>query len=212
MQLASPALPVGAYTYSQGMEWAVEQGWIRDEATALAWVEGILRHPMAGFEAPMLATLQRAANDCDTDRFRELNDWFIASRETGELRAETVQMGYSLFRLALALGEADFVADEESLSFPAVWALLANRWQIDESASVGGYLWSWSENQVMAAIKLVPLGQTAGQRLLWRLGGLIPDLARAAIILEEPLWNGYAPGVALASSGHETQYCRLFRS
>ncbi|MBF0260317.1 MAG: urease accessory protein UreF [Magnetococcales bacterium] len=213
LQLTSPTLPVGAYTYSQGLEWAVEAGRVRDEATARAWIEALLRHPMAGFEAPLLAGLHAALRLGDEARVTELNDWYRVSRESGELRAETLQMGYSLAKLAQSLGEPPVPGvNAETCAFPTAWAWLSVRWGIGVAPSVTGYLWSWCENQVMAAVKLVPLGQTAGQRLLVGLAGLIPAIAEAAIGLEERHWQGFAPGLALASCGHESQYTRLFRS
>ena len=215
LQLASPALPVGAYTYSQGLEWAVEAGLVRDQATAEQWIGGLLEEGIGRFEAPLTACLQRAwavGNESEVER---LNAEFLASRESSELRAETVQMGYSLRRLLHDLDEFAVPPAFDALpevSFPAAWALAAAVWEIPLADSLAAYLWSWCENQVMAALKAVPLGQAAGQRALLVLGGRIPALVRQALDLPEADWSNFAPGLALASSRHETQYSRLFRS
>ncbi|SIQ87146.1 urease accessory protein [Aromatoleum tolulyticum] len=219
LQLASPALPVGAYTYSQGLEWAVESGAVRDEASAGRWIGDLLEWNLARFEAPLLAQLMRVWADGDDAQVAALNADFLASRETGELRAETVQMGYSLVRL---LTDLDAFAARpgwrvrlralDTPSFPAAWAAAASAWAIPVDMALPAYLWAWLENQVMAAVKAVPLGQSAGQRLLATLGACIPELAAQAARLRADQWSNFTPGLALASSRHETQYTRLFRS
>lgn len=222
LQLASPALPVGAYTYSQGLEWAVECGWITDEASAGAWIGDLLQHTLATYEAPLLAALMQcwaapetAATQAEIHR---LNEDYLASREGAELRAETVQMGYSLSRLLRDLREPalqgliDRLARLPEVAFPAAWSGLAVAWQIGPEAALQAYLWAWAENQVMAALKAVPLGQAAGQRLLVRLAAQIPALVTQALHRPESDWHNLAPAFALACTGHETQYSRLFRS
>lgn len=219
LQLASPALPVGAYTYSQGLEWAVESGAVRDEAGAGRWIGDLLEWNLARFEAPLLACLIDAWAAGDDARVVALDADFRASRESAELRAETVQMGYSLVRLlgdldafaALPGWRARLVALAEP-SFPAAWSAAAAAWNIPVGMALPAYLWAWLENQVMAAVKAVPLGQSAGQRLLATLGARIPELAAAAAALPELQWSNFTPGLALACSRHETQYTRLFRS
>jgi urease accessory protein len=139
-----------------------------------------------------------------------LNALFLASRETAELRAETVQMGYSLNRLLPSLGIDAISFDEPA--FPAAFAAAVNAWQIDPHEALQAYLWSWLENQVMAAVKTVPLGQTDGQRMLLSLANRIPDVVNGAIALRDDDVGSFAPGFAMLSSKHETQYSRLFRS
>jgi len=215
LQLASPALPVGAYTYSQGLEWAVEAGLVRDQATAEQWIGGLLEQGIGRFEAPLTARLQRAWAAADISEVERLNAEFLASRESSELRAETVQMGYSLRRLLHDLDDFPVPPALDALpevAFPTGWALAAAVWEIPLADSLAAYLWSWCENQVMAALKAVPLGQTAGQRVLLALGGQIPAVVQQALALPEAAWSNFAPGLALASSRHETQYSRLFRS
>lgn len=217
LQLASPALPVGAYTYSEGLEWAVEAGRVRDEAGAAAWIGQVFDAAVASFEAPLLARMMAAWNGSDIAGVRRLNEEFVASRETAELRAETLQMGFSLARLLRDLGELD----EERLvpllqidqpAYPAVWSFAACAWSVAPGEALTAYLWSWMENQVMAAVKLVPLGQSAGQRLLSRLGASLPAAAARALTSPDADLSNFAPGLAIACSRHETQYTRLFRS
>ncbi len=218
-QLVSPTLPVGAYTYSQGLEWAVESGAVRDEAGAACWIGDVLRGSVAGFEAPLVAGLMLAWEAGADDEVRRLNEDFLASRETAELRAEARQMGYSASRLLCELeafaglpGWKVRLRAIEDPAFPTAWAAAAAAWRLPVENAVTGYLWAWLENQVMAAVKAVPLGQSAGQRLLSKLGGELPTLAEAALAREERDWSNFAPGLALASCRHETQYTRLFRS
>lgn len=215
LQLASPALPVGAYTYSQGLEWAVESGVISDEASALQWIADLLDWNLGRFEAPLLARLLAACRNVED--LAPLNEMFLASRETAELRVEAVQMGYSMTRL---LGELedfprsalDALHALDQPSFPAAWACAAVAWEIDDESALTAYLWSWAENQVMAALKAGPLGQAAGQRVLLALGARIPAVVEQALALDATEFSNFTPGFAIACSRHETQYSRLFRS
>ncbi len=218
LQLASPALPVGAYTYSQGLEWAVESGVIRDEASAGRWIADLMQHAIGRYEAPLVAVLMAAWTAAETKEIGRLNEEFLASRESAELRAETAQMGFSLNRLVRDLRDPALVLVESTLAklpeiaFPTGWAGIAATWQIAPQAALVGYLWSWAENQVMAALKAVPLGQASGQRLLAQLGGEIPAIAGDALKLPETKWSNFTPAFAIACARHETQYSRLFRS
>lgn len=213
LQLASPTLPVGAYTYSQGLEWAVASDAIADEAGAHAWIGCCLRFGVARFEAVYLARMHAAWRTGDTAALAALDADFVASRESAELRAETLQMGHSLVRLLTDLDATPpaLVACAEP-SFPLAWSCAAAAWDVPVRDAVAGYLWAWAENQVMAALKAVPLGQTAGQRLLLALGRELPALAEAAIEADLDAVCNYLPAFALACSRHETQYTRLFRS
>jgi urease accessory protein len=217
LQLASPALPVGAYTYSQGLERVVDDGVVTNEATALAWIADMLEWNLARFEAPLLALMMAAWQAGDRETLARLEDDFLASRESAELRAETIQMGYSMVRLMKELG--DFPADTlahlsefEHPSYPLAWSAAAVAWNIPAGEALTAYLWGWAENQVMAALKAVPLGQAAGQRILLALGGRLPALVNVALELPEDQFSNFAPGFAIASALHETQYSRLFRS
>jgi urease accessory protein len=200
LQLASPTLPVGAYSYSQGLEAAIEAKLVFDSSTAEAWIADVLELSVARMEAQVL----RAQIASPT---QERNDFFVATRETAELRAETLQMGQSLARLLADLGVP--VAIQEP-AFPTAFALAVRHWNIEPHEAVVAYLWSWLENQVMAAIKALPLGQTAGQKMLLSLGDRLGPLAD--LHLAEAAWSNFTPGLAYLSSQHETQYSRLFRS
>jgi urease accessory protein len=201
LQLASPTLPVGAYSYSQGLEAAIEAGIVKDAQGAQRWIADVLEFSVGSMEAPLLFRLLEKHSP-------EINEQILASRETAELRAETVQMGYSLCRLLSELGTKDLPAGE--VAFPTAFAFAARRWGIAPREALLGYLWSWLENQVMAAVKGIPLGQTDGQRILLSIGNSLPSIAEQAMELKH-LAN-FAPGLAMLSSRHETQYSRIFRS
>ncbi|MDO6385766.1 MULTISPECIES: urease accessory protein UreF [unclassified Uliginosibacterium] len=218
LHLASPALPVGAFSYSQGLEWAVESGAVSSEAAAQAWIRDALHLALARCEAPALIGLLRAWKAGNADGIARLNAEFIATRETSELRAETLQMGYSLARLLRDLPDTPeatktALLELREIAFPTPWAAAAAHWNIDETDAANAYLWAWLENQVMAAVKLVPLGQTAGQRMLVALAEDLPALALEAVRRADTEdWENFTPGMTLASCQHETQYTRLFRS
>ena len=214
LQLASPALPVGAYSYSQGLEAAIESGIVRDAESAKRWIGDVLALTVASMEAPLLLRLVEAWSAGDLAAARKWNDEFLASRDTAELRAETLQMGFSLRRLAVAMkiGEAAALEEFEDLAFPAAFAFVAAAWRLGASEALAAYLFAWIENQALAALKAVPLGQTDAQRLLSELGESIAEYVdRAALLGDDELAN-FAPGLSLASSRHETQYSRIFRS
>jgi urease accessory protein len=212
LQLASPALPVGAYSYSQGLEAAIEAGVVADAASAQRWIGDVLAHGLARLELPVLRRLVDAWRAGDAAEAAELNALLLASRETAELRAETAQTGYSLRRLLAEVGESAAGLDAlDEVAFPAAFAFAAAKWGIETENALTAYVWAWAENQVMAAVKAVPLGQTDGQRVLLALGVPIADAVNAA--LRDDDWPGnYTPALALLSSRHETQYSRLFRS
>jgi len=204
LQLASPTLPVGAYSYSGGLEAAMEAGIVKDAATAERWIGDVLEHSVARMEVPILLSFLSSGN------FPEINEKFLASRETAELRAETVQMGYSLNRLLVDIGVGEVPVEEPS--FPAAFAFAATHWKIEPEAALQAYLWAWLENQVMAAVKAVPLGQTDGQRILLRLGERVLPLTVKILATKDEELSNFTPGLAHLSAQHETQYSRLFRS
>ncbi len=213
MQLASPALPVGAYAYSQGLEHAVAERWVSDEQSAAAWIIGLLANALANLDAPVLVRLHAAWQANDVEAVRYWNRYLQASRESAELLAEDRHLGGALARLLGDLDVGEAIEWKRSApSFATMFALAAARWAIACSDTVSGFLWSWSENQVAAAIKLVPLGQTAGQRILSRAVTAIPPVVEHAISLADDDIGFLAPALAIGSARHETQYSRLFRS
>lgn len=205
LQLASPTLPVGAYSYSQGLESAIDARIVIDAASGEQWIGDVMEFSMSRLEAPVLLRLIKNPREAEV-----LNALFLASRETAELRAETVQMGYSLNRLLPSLGVEPLTLEEPA--FPTAFAAAVNAWNIDPHEALQAYLWSWLENQVIAAVKAVPLGQTDGQRMLLSLAGRIPDVANGSVAVRDEDLGSFAPGFAILSSKHETQYSRLFRS
>lgn len=214
-QLISPVLPVGAYSYSQGLEYAVENGWVNSEQSVLSWIEGLLAHSLAYLDVPVLKRLYDAWRENNTDQVEYWNRFLIASRETAELRAEDRQMGAALANLLPELGLREALlwkSATQSATFASMFALAATRWEVDAKQAAEGYCWCWCENQVIAAVKLVPLGQTAGQRLLMALGEAIPVAVETGFALEDEGIGWIAPGFVMASMKHETQYTRLFRS
>jgi len=210
LQLASPTLPVGAYSYSGGLEAACEEGVVTDAATAERWIGDVLEFSMARMEVPILCSLIQGFSKRDFSKIENANQLFLASRESAELRAETVQMGYSLNRLFKDLGLGEVPVEEPS--FPAAFAYASAKWKIEPEAALQAYLWAWIENQVMAAVKAVPLGQTDGQRMLLSLGNRIEGLVKKAMQMSDEEIGNFAPNLALLSAQHETQYSRLFRS
>lgn len=217
LHLASPALPIGAYSYSQGLEWVVEAKIVHDPASAERWMGDVLECVIAYGEAPAAWRMLQATARTDWDRFCEWNTWFLVSRETAELRAETSQMGAALFKLAVDLEligapTLSGLAEVETWTLPAAYALASRGFAIDARDALTAYLWSWLENQVLAAMKAVPLGQLAGQRLLRNLGQRIPAVVNIAQSTADGDVVSFAPGLAIASSRHETQYSRIFRS
>jgi len=217
LRLASPMLPVGAFSYSQGLESAIEQGWVRDEASALRWIGDVLECNVGRFEAIVWCRLYRAWQVPSDADVRAWNDAFLAARESAELRAETVQMGYSLRKLLCESGEFDeaILAPLRLVQEPAVptaFSFACVAWRIPERQALLAYLWAWVENQVSAAMKAIPLGQMSGQRLLAALSSRLGALVEAALVMKDEDVTNCTPGLAIASCRHETQYSRLFRS
>jgi urease accessory protein len=214
MQLVSPALPIGAFTYSQGLEWAVEAGWVCDMATLADWLEGLMDDGLAQLELPILRRLYQACAREDGTAVSRWGRQLYASRETRELRAEERNRARALITLLADL-EVPQAADwrEQLIHCQAApFALAAVHWEIGLEDCLLGYAWGWLENQVGAAIKLVPLGQTDGQRVQLQLAGRLPAVVERALVIDDDDIGAGAPALAIASACHETQYTRLFRS
>jgi urease accessory protein len=217
LRLASPVLPVGAFSYSQTLEWAVEDGTVKNFDTAEKWISDALTLSIARCEAPVWLRLLNAWNNRDLDTIQHWNDFFLASREGAELRAETLQMGRAMRTLISRSNEfsahiCEWLHAIEEPTYPTAFAAAIAGWQIEPRAALTAYLWSWAENQVVAAMKLIPLGQTDGQRLVATLIDKIPATLDAVFACEDDGIGTLAHGVAIASAQHETQYSRLFRS
>ena len=214
LQLASPALPIGGYAYSQGLEYAVEQNWVKDLDSAAAWLEGVANRALGQLDIPVLLRQFAALEAGDRASVQRWNDWLLANRETAELYLEDSQQGGALLRLMISL-EMPTALDwpkGEPIALMTAFAMAGSHWQTDVRSLAHGVLWSWLENQVGAATKLVPLGQTDAQRLLGRLLPGLPLIVDAASELKDDELGAGLPGLAFASARHEHQYTRLFRS
>ena len=214
LRIVSPALPVGAYAGSEGLEYAVDAGWVSNEEQTLDWVEGRLTHSLAQLDIPMLARFHLAWSLDDRASLEAWSAFLAASRETSELAAHDRSLGSALSRLLADLGveHADSLNQKSDVSYVSAFALAAVHWGIDLTSAAQGYLFAWCESQVAAAIKLVPLGQTQGQRVIGSLVNEIPAVAERGLSVSDAEIGLSEPGLAIASSLHETQYSRLFRS
>jgi len=209
--LASPALPVGGFSYSEGLEAAIDRQQVHDEASAADWLDDQLRLSLGRSELPVVAAALDAARRGDAPRLQALADWHSHTRETGELRLQSEQMGRSLIGWLEVLGGPG-QAVPAPCPWPVAFALAAARSQAAPLDVLLAFGFSWAENQVQAALKAVPLGQNAGQRMLARLARELPAVAQAALAIGDEARQAFTPGLAIASSRHETQYSRLFRS
>ena len=214
LQLVSPGLPIGMYSYSQGLERAVDDGWVSTPDTAREWIGGVLQTSMTRVDVPVLLRLCSAWQNQDHAAVKYWSQTLTACRETSELRAEDRQTGQALAKLLVKLDmpEAEAWQRQSEATLVTVFSLAAVRWGIDPRHAAMGYVWGWLENQVLCAVKLVPLGQVAGQQLLQSLAAQIPAQVDAAALLDDDDIGGSAFGLALVSSRHEMQYSRLFRS
>ncbi len=213
-QLISPTLPIGAFAYSQGLEYTVEEGWVSDEETAAQWIIGLINYSLSALDIPVLSRLYNAWLANDMEKVVYWNNYLQASRESKELLIEDRQIGSALKQLLcdLEFVQAKQWPESEQPSFATMFALAASHWRVSLNETCQGFLWSWSENQVAAAIKLIPLGQTAGQRILSRIVDEIPQAVERGLRLSNDEIGIAAHGLGIASALHETQYTRLFRS
>ncbi|MGE8304516.1 MAG: urease accessory protein UreF [Pseudomonas kermanshahensis] len=214
LQLASPGLPVGGFTYSQGLEWAVEAGWVQDIASFSAWQREQLYDTLGCVDWPVLARLYHACLTADAQAFSHWSRFLLANRETAELRLEEQQRGSALARLldGWQLGQDPAWRASLELSQLGGMAWLGAYWSIPLRQLALGIGFAWLEGAVMAGVKLVPFGQQAAQTLLRDLGQDLPAVLDQALALGDDQLGGGLPLLAIASSRHETQYTRLFRS
>ncbi|MCM2464420.1 urease accessory protein UreF [Pseudomonas sp. CG7] len=222
LRLASPQLPIGGYSYSQGLEMAVDNGQVKNPDDARRWIGDQLLLNLARFEAPLLLAHCTAAAADDWDTLRQRCEEHRASRETRELYQESRQMGYSLQQLLAGLPELDRAARDflEQLSLgqrsePHLalgWALAARAWQIAPQDALAAWLWSGLENQLAVLMKTLPLGQQAAQRLTSELLPLLQQAQHDASNIDPDHYGSAAFGLSLACMAHERQYSRLFRS
>ena len=212
LQFASPALPIGGYSYSQGLEAALEEGLVTDADSARAWIACYLHDVVARWDAPVLWRLLGAFAARDAEAIAHWGGCFLASRDTAELRAESVQMGYSLGRLISELGVADTGALGEDVTLPLAFACAVDGLAIPHEEALLAMVFAWVENQVLVCVKSVPLGQVAGQRLLLSLRPEIERAVEMARCLQDDELSNWAPGLSMLSMRHEVQHGRLYRS
>ncbi len=214
MWLASPALPIGGFSYSEGLEAGIESARIAPDSIA-NWLQDQLHISLARGDLAALCKAIPAIRRGDVQRVQELNAWVLATRETHEFRLQTEQMGRSLIEWLKVqspeINASDWLADQVP-SYPIAFALAATRTQAGARDIALAFSFGWAENMVQAAIKAVPLGQTAGQRILQQLASEIPAAVEAALALPGSERQAFAPMLAILSAQHEVQYSRLFRS
>jgi len=211
-QLISPALPVGAYAYSQGLEYAVDAGWVYDEATAQEWIHGQIRNNLSQLDVPIFLRLYRAWQENDFNKVNHLNALILALREAAELRQEDINLGAALCKVLQGLDIEVPELESNEFSFACIFSFACEHWGIDKFEAIHGLLWSWCENQVAAAIKIIPLGQTSGQKIMSQAIDAISVAVEKGAQCNDEEIGLLAPGLAIASALHETQYSRLFRS
>lgn len=214
--LASPALPVGGFSYSEGLESAVESAGVTSEDAAAGWISDQLHLTLARGDLAVMAQAIPAWRAGDLERIKQLNDWVLQTRETSELRAQTEQMGRSLIEWLRNHDGANAAHIQACAAlpptYPVAFALAASQTAADARDCLLAYAFGWAENMMQAALKSVPLGQSAGQRILARLSREIPPAVETALTLPDDERQAFSPMLAILSSQHETQYSRLFRS
>jgi urease accessory protein len=217
LQLSSSLCPIGAFAYSQGLESAIEQGWIRSGEELAEWLEGVGSHALARLDLPLLARAHTAWERGDADEARQLGEQLASNRESRELYEQDQQLGLSLARLLVNLGVSGAeqllaVAQHSRVSHVTAYALGSAHFGISAEAAAYGFAFTWVEQQVSAASRLIPLGHMASQRTLSRVLCSVPSWVNVALRLEQHQIGSSTPALAVAAAWHETQYTRLFRS
>jgi urease accessory protein len=214
--LASPALPIGGFSYSEGLEAAIDHGWVHDEASAADWLVDQLHLTQSRGDMAVLAQMVLAWQAQDTERLTALSQWVHATRETAELRLQTEQMGRSMLewlRNQQAMDDATVAfCNHLTPTYPLMFALALSRTGAPLDQCLQAYAFGWAENMVQAAIKSVPLGQNSGQRILQTLAQAIAPAVHHALQVNDDTRQAFSPMLAIVSAQHETQYSRLFRS
>lgn len=214
-QLASPVLPVGAYSYSEGLEMLVESGTIETAAALQHWLAQELAVGSVTVDGAILARAYQAVRGQNYTQLVDWNHWWSAARETAELRRQSWQMGRSLVRLVRSLDDSMAVwleALEGEVNWSIGFGAAAAHWQIALQATLLAYMQGWTGNLIGAGVKLIPLGQTAGQQILLDLSPTIAQAAARSQSLSDAALCSCSWGLALASSQHEMQQVRLFQS
>jgi urease accessory protein len=213
LQLASPVLPVGAYSYSEGLEQLIDTDKVHDVISLKHWLEQELNNGAVRLEAAMMLRAYQAVSAQEPSTLRYWNRWLSAVKETAELRHQSWQMGRALIRLLEQIQPQALVnVGETPCNFAIAFGLAAAHWQIYPKAAVLSYLHTWAANLITAGVKLIPLGQTAGQKMLLELHPTLDAATAEILVLRDDQLSSCGWGLALASMAHEIQYTRLFRS
>ena len=227
LHLVSPALPIGAFAYSQGLESAVEIDWVNDAQSCEEWIEGQLEEGIGRLDLPIFIRLHNLWSTHATSRTKDNTDennpdeqlseihywahYLQASRESMESHNEEQQLGKTMARLLDSLDFGHEIQDFK-YSYICQFSFACQRWNIPLEESAHGFIWSWLESQVTAASKIIPLGQTDAQKILIKVADRIPSATQIALRLSDDEIGSNLAGLAIASQIHETQYSRLFRS
>lgn len=214
LQLCSSALPIGGFTYSQGLEWTVECQWVNSEDDLRQWLLDLIKTNLQQLEIPIFVRMTRACQDSDELALKRWSDILLAYRETSELRLEENNRGRAMTRLLVDL-DMEIAIDLQPVlakTQTAGFALAANQWAIPVDTAAQGFAWAWLENLVISGVKLIPLGQVSGQRILRDLAESLSAAVAQGLIIPDDEIGSSSPALAHASARHETQYTRLFRS
>ena len=203
---------MGGFSFSQGIEYAIDSGWVTSQQQTKQWLQRQLQDTVGRIDLPILRGAMNALAQQDNAQWQHWNDIALANRETKELRFTDTAMGDALKRLLKTLDIPVPATSIGETSFVTLFAVAAQYWQMSFELAAQGFVWSWLENQIAAATKLVPLGQSQAQILLGELQNDIPVAIERSMALDEMTLGGSLPGLAIASALHETQYSRLFRS
>lgn len=214
LHLVSPNLPTGAFSYSQGLEWAVEVGWVHDGKSLQDWLEDLTNLSLTSVDIPILCRMYRAIHNEELSALEKWCATLLACRETSELRMEEQTRGRAFTSLlqGLDIPGSNRYQDVLNRSQLAGFTLAAVHWNIPVEKAAFAYSWAWLENQILTGVKIIPLGQTEGQRLLLQISSNMSEAINRGLILGDEEIGSSAPALALACSLHETQYTRLFRS
>ncbi|OZG73886.1 urease accessory protein UreF [Hahella sp. CCB-MM4] len=216
--LISPALPVGAFAYSQGLEWAIEEGGVDSPEAISDWIANILRYNISHTDIPVMARMINALAAHDREMLLFWNQWSLASRETQELLDEDRQVGKAMLKVLQqhSINPQSYfdisIDGDVQPSLLLGWSLAAWHWEIDTQTAVTGFCWSWLENQITVAGKTLPLGQSQAQKILGELMPVIERSVDVGLSLTDEQMGHSLPGWTMACALHETQYSRLFRS
>ncbi len=213
-QLVSQGLPIGSFTYSQGLEWAIEVGWVTDQSSLKNWLRDLLDTGIAQLEVPIYKRLRNAIAQQDLTSVLFWTTEFLAHRETEELRLEEQQRGRAFARLLPAFEiepGPDWLAVLQQSQLGG-FAYATERWHICHETALRAYIWSWLESIAIAGVRLIPLGQTAGQQIIYQLADAIVEAVTLGSEVKDDAIGYSCFAQAIASSNHATQYTRLYRS